>query len=476
MFLHKNDIHIPLMILDTKELHQSFVKTVQSNVKSISNVLIYKISIVNQDRSKAPNSYGWSITIVHLLPTTHSSKESNGAGFETAYVFVKDRAVLNSILKYTELQIATYIIDDLEEVNGSKFIDKLLENTESIREYPCDVSFEAYTSSSVYDIVNHWYFYSNYYKRFYEAYISASETDTPITLINRYYTLTNTLCRVISKNLKKSVERALCDKYEVIPTQAPNTGRVNFSAKGNLNKLGIKSNTINLSALPKAEDKVHIKNIIQPLEDSHSLIEFDYKASQMYLLGMLCNSEFPSYSEFENKVEPLTYLFGDYSLHGISKLKSDKAKDFVRAARNFSIQLYKELEQNGYVLSKIFRRPIFKYGKNQIGNFFRCSEHNTDFPPTIDNCGKLLAFYLQSYEYERNLSIISTPSNSTIPSSSYKLLHMIHDSFLYSVADENIKDFIENSVYVLTSNNVYPIKVKVGKEYSAMQEYVNAGD
>ena len=151
------------------------------------------------------------------------------------------------------------------------------------------------------------------------------------------------------------------------------------------------------------------------------------------------DQEFADEAEYqESKQISFKLLYG-----GITK--DYMAIEFFAQVKKYTDLLFEKFSEEGYIESPLAGRKLRK-------KFF------TDINPS-----KLLNYFIQIYETERNIHIISS-INELLQANECKLILYTYDSFLFdmSVYDENlirqIKDVIEH-------NNKFPAKLTKGDNY-----------
>ena len=218
---------------------------------------------------------------------------------------------------------------------------------------------------------------------------------------------------------------------------------------------GRPSNTfggINFAALNKNDGTR--KQIISRFE-SGMLIELDYDAYHLRLLANILNIEFPlnkslhqhfadevyKCSYEESKTKSFQILYGNIPVNdnpffvGVSKL-AIVLEDYFNTHKCFK--------------SHIYKKPF-------------------NMEKVVDvNRNKLLNYYVQSYETERNYEVIKKLQNYLIDKDTSMILYT-YDSFLF---DFNIKDGIGimKGIKNIAEEGGFPVRVKSGSDYDAMKD------
>jgi len=218
---------------------------------------------------------------------------------------------------------------------------------------------------------------------------------------------------------------------------------------------GRPSNTfggINLAALNKTDGTR--KQVISRFE-SGMLIELDYDAYHLRLLANILNFKFPL-------DQSLHQYFAD-EVYNCSYEES-KTKSFQILYGNIPVNenpFFKKVSKLAIVLEdyfnthKCFKSHIYKKPFNM--------EKVVDV-----NRNKLLNYYTQSYETERNYEVISKLQNYLIDKDTNMILYT-YDSFLF---DFNIKDGVETmkSIRDIAEKGGFPVRVKFGSNYDSLKD------
>ena len=119
------------------------------------------------------------------------------------------------------------------------------------------------------------------------------------------------------------------------------------------------------------------------------------------------------------------------------------------------IEKFTDLLQNHYRVNKCFKSPIYKklFNMESVTNV---------------NKNKLLNYFVQSYETERNIETIKKVLSYTKDRSAHMILYM-YDSFLFDL------DRTEGSRTILglkkiLQDGIYPVKIHAGLDYDSMQD------
>ena len=188
------------------------------------------------------------------------------------------------------------------------------------------------------------------------------------------------------------------------------------------------------------------------------LVQFDYDAYHLRLLADLIDYKFPegiSVHEYLGKIyfEKDTLTDAEYQeskqisfklLYG-GITKDYLSIDFFAKIKQYTDLLFEKFNEDGYLESPIAGRKLYK-------KFFK------DI-----NASKLLNYFIQIYETERNILIISR-IDEQLQNNKDKLILYTYDSFLFDLNVYN-KDLIRQIRDTLESNNKFPVKLTKGITY-----------
>ena len=218
-------------------------------------------------------------------------------------------------------------------------------------------------------------------------------------------------------------------------------------------------NGINYAALNK-EDGCRESFISR--YDNGILVQFDYDAYHLRLLADLIDYKFP---ENISVHEYLGKLYFDKQVLSADEYQESKqisfkllyggiTKDymsieFFEKVKQYTDLLFEKFTDEGYLDSPIAGRRLHK-------KFF------TDI-----NASKLLNYFIQIYETERNLYIISK-IHELIHMKSCNLVLYTYDSFLFDM-DVYDPDIIKQIQEILHQNNKFPTKLTKGVNYNDVE-------
>jgi hypothetical protein len=220
---------------------------------------------------------------------------------------------------------------------------------------------------------------------------------------------------------------------------------------------GRPSNTfggINFAALPK-EDGTR-KQIVSRHE-SGMLIEFDYDAYHLRLLGNILDYKFQFdkslHQYFADEVYHCTYeeaktksfqiLYGNLPI-------DEKRNPFFYGVDRLAHAIQDEFSKHKCFKSHIYKKPF------GMGN-------------VIDvNKNKLLNYYTQSYETERNMEVIGR-IQYYLREKKTKMILYTYDSFLF---DFDIKEGLDiiKELKQISEVDSFPVRVKAGADYDSLKD------
>jgi hypothetical protein len=204
--------------------------------------------------------------------------------------------------------------------------------------------------------------------------------------------------------------------------------------------------SINFAAL-----EPHKRSFIRPRNDH--LMEFDYDAYHVRILGDLMGYDLPTTSVHEH----LSQYYGDVTygeskaitfryLYGTIPPQVSELNPFFRGVKDLSDLLWQEFTQKGFIETPVYKRRMLR--KN--------------LPDMSQN--KLLNYYIQATETERNIrSIIEL--QRYLYKKKTKLVLYNYDSFLFDVRDD---EQVLDGVREILEQKKFITKCKTGPNYGEM--------
>ena len=209
--------------------------------------------------------------------------------------------------------------------------------------------------------------------------------------------------------------------------------------------------SVNFAALPPEKRSAFIP-------ENDSLVEFDFDAYHLRLIGELVDYQFGEESvhqhlaDFygstyeESKQISFKLLYG-----GITKDIQEKVP-FFKKVQDFINLKWNEFNRNNHVLTDIYNRRI-NLSDNEM------------------NRNKLFNYLIQAFETERNIKRILV-IQKYLENKKTNLVLYGYDSFLFDFDKTDGVDTLTNIKNILEKDN-YPTKVKMGYTYSKMNDITN---
>ena len=275
------------------------------------------------------------------------------------------------------------------------------------------------------------------------------------------------LCREQVKVLERYYELPIHDKYndEII-------NNLSFIEKSGLRKddemvyseynlytsTGRPSNRfggINFAALNKKDGSR--KPYVSRFGDG-MLVEFDYDAYHLRLIGHILNYEFPKGSVHEHMAE----FYGDVDyetskqtsfqyLYGRIPQKIIDTNPFFSRVNDYITKIWKDFKRKDLVKSDIYNKEIHKKNLSAM------------------NRNKLFNYMIQLLETENNMKVL----NDLVPylkDKKSKLILYSYDSFLFDFKIEDGLGFLKDIKIILEQDGVFPTKTSKGLNYHEMED------
>ena len=275
------------------------------------------------------------------------------------------------------------------------------------------------------------------------------------------------LCREQVKVLERYHELPIHDKYndEII-------NNLSFIEKSGLRKddemvyseynlytsTGRPSNRfggINFAALNKKDGSR--KPYVSRFGDG-MLVEFDYDAYHLRLIGHILNYEFPKGSVHEHMAE----FYGDVDyetskqtsfqyLYGRIPQKIIDTNPFFSRVNDYITKIWKDFKRKDLVKSDIYNKEIHKKNLSAM------------------NRNKLFNYMIQLLETENNMKVL----NDLVPylkDKKSKLILYSYDSFLFDFKIEDGLGFLTDIKSILEQGGVFPTKTSKGLNYHEMED------
>ena len=187
------------------------------------------------------------------------------------------------------------------------------------------------------------------------------------------------------------------------------------------------------------------------------LVEMDYDAYHLRLIGERIGYEFPQGSVHEHMAE----FYGvDYEeskrlsfqyLYGFIPFEVSQINPFFARVENYIKELWSEYNNKEFILSDIYSKRIFRKNLDNM------------------NANKLFNYTIQLMETENNMKVLSEliPNIQNYKS---KLILYSYDSFLLDFNMEDGLDYIMKVKEILEQKGKYPVKVSWGLNYHEMKD------
>mgnify|MGYP001590515715 CR=1 FL=1 len=267
------------------------------------------------------------------------------------------------------------------------------------------------------------------------------------TSINLDYSLENEDYNEISDALFNIENVGLYKESDLVYTQYNP-----FTATGRpSNRFG----GVNYAALNK-EDETR-KAYTSRFGTGGKLVEFDYDAYHLRLIGEVVDYKFPKgsvhehMSKFygcdyqESKRRSFQYLYGHIPIEVV------QMNPFFGKVQDFIDELWKSYKKEKYIDTNIYSRRIF-------------SQNVSDM-----NKNKLFNYFIQSLETETNMKMLSTLFN-TIKDYKSKLVLYNYDSFLFDFNIEDGVNYLKLLKNEIELSGKFPTSISWGLNYHEMED------
>ena len=187
------------------------------------------------------------------------------------------------------------------------------------------------------------------------------------------------------------------------------------------------------------------------------LIEFDYDAYHLRLLGEIINFDLPTdislHQYFADEVYNTSYddakKLSWQILYGNVKV-TKKDNPFFYKIDKMADSLWRYFNTHKHFKSHIYRRPFV----------------SANIPDANKN--KVLNYFIQSYETERNIKTINK-IHEFLNSRSTRMILYTYDSFLFDLdRTEGLR--LVSGIKEILQAGLFPVKVKAGINYGSMQD------
>ena len=388
------------------------------NLHPLENTLcaIY-VKLIDGDEYILPFNHGESMNLdLSLFDELNSDHKK----------YVYDRKQLNHIVKW----------DNVIDINLQYYM-----------EYNKPLSTEDISTNS------HDYFSRKYYK--------TKNINRVIPLLKHLE-----LCTKLSNEYQKYIELKVHQEYndEIIDnlTYIESSGlrhndKIVYSEYNLYTSTGRPSNRyggVNFAALNKSDES---RKPFKSRFDKGMLVEFDYDAYHLRLIGEVVDYKFPEGSVHEH----MSKFYGcDYQesknlsfryLYGHIPIEVVQMNPFFGAVHDYINKIWSEYKQRDFITSNIYSKKIFRKNLSDM------------------NRNKLFNYMIQLMETENNMKMLS----NLIPfleSYKSKLILYSYDSFLFDFNLDDGVDFLKKIKKIIESNGLFPTKTSKGTNYHEMED------
>ncbi len=211
---------------------------------------------------------------------------------------------------------------------------------------------------------------------------------------------------------------------------------------------------INFAALNKTDGS---RKPFKSRFENGMLVEFDYDAYHLRLIGEVVDYKFPDgsvhkhMSKFygcdyqESKNLSFKYLYGHIPIEVV------QMNPFFGKVHDYINKIWSEYKQGDFITSNIYNKKIYRKNLSEMSR------------------NKLFNYLIQLMETENNMKMLS----NLIPSlESYKskLILYSYDSFLFDFNLDDGVDFLKKIKKIIESNGLFPTKTSKGTNYHEMED------
>jgi len=212
---------------------------------------------------------------------------------------------------------------------------------------------------------------------------------------------------------------------------------------------------INFAALNKTDGS---RKPFQSRFENGMLVEFDYDAYHLRLIGEVVDYKFPEGSVHkhmarfygdvtydESKNRSFQYLYGHIPIEVV------QMNPFFGAVHDYINKIWDEYKQRDFITSNIYNKKILRKNLSEM------------------NRNKLFNYMIQLMETENNMKMLS----NLIPfleSYKSKLILYSYDSFLFDFNLDDGVDFLNKIKEIIESNGLFPTKTSKGTNYHEMED------
>jgi len=212
---------------------------------------------------------------------------------------------------------------------------------------------------------------------------------------------------------------------------------------------------INFAALNKSDGSR--KQFISRYGKDGMLVEMDYDAYHLRLIGDVVDYKFPKGSVHEHMAEFYGVDYGEAKslsfkyLYGHIPDDAIKSNPFFAKVQLYIDKIWLDYKSNNFIVSDIYNKRIYKKNLSDM------------------NKNKVFNYLIQLMETENNMSML-TKLIPKISGYKSKLILYSYDSFLFDFHVDDGLDFINKVKGIVECKGKYPVKVAKGSNYHEMKD------
>ena len=187
------------------------------------------------------------------------------------------------------------------------------------------------------------------------------------------------------------------------------------------------------------------------------LVEMDYDAYHLRLIGEVVDYKFPKGSVHEHMAKLYSVDYEEAKRLSFQYLYGHLPQDVIQMNPYFSKvydyirDLWKEYNSKEFIVSDIYSRRIYKKNLSDM------------------NASKLFNYTIQLMETENNMKVLSELIPQ-IKEDKSKLILYSYDSFLLDFNMEDGLNYLKKVKKILEQNDTFPVKVSWGLNYHEMKD------
>ena len=187
------------------------------------------------------------------------------------------------------------------------------------------------------------------------------------------------------------------------------------------------------------------------------LVEMDYDAYHLRLIGEVVDYKFPKGSVHEHMAKLYSVDYEEAKRLSFQYLYGHLPQDVIQMNPYFSKvydyirELWKEYNSKEFIVSDIYSRRIYKKNLSDM------------------NASKLFNYTIQLMETENNMKVLSELIPQ-IKEDKSKLILYSYDSFLLDFNMEDGLNYLKKVKNILEQNDKFPVKVSWGLNYHEMKD------